>query len=70
MARVRVTVVSDAASVNRAELAAADGVCPECIAGKHSNCDGTALDERTDFIVTCGCPLCAVGPFAYPFGPF
>jgi hypothetical protein len=59
--------VSDAASVNRAELAAADGVCPECIAGKHSNCDGTTLDERTDTIGDCLCPRCTGGPDSYPF---
>lgn len=31
-------------------------VCPECRAGKHRNCDGVALDERTDEIVPCTCP--------------
>jgi hypothetical protein len=31
-------------------------VCPECRAGKHRNCDGIALDERTDELVDCTCP--------------
>jgi len=30
-------------------------VCPECRAGKHGNCDGTALDTKTDEITTCIC---------------
>lgn len=31
-------------------------VCPECRAGKHRNCDGTALNETTDDITDCICP--------------
>jgi hypothetical protein len=30
-------------------------ICPECRAGKHRNCDGTAYDPRTDEIVICEC---------------
>lgn len=30
-------------------------MCPECAAGKHPNCAGTALTEDTDEIVACGC---------------
>jgi hypothetical protein len=30
-------------------------ICPECSAGKHGNCDGTALDIETDEIVDCDC---------------
>lgn len=30
--------------------------CPECAQGKHVNCTGTALDERTDELVVCRCP--------------
>lgn len=30
--------------------------CPECVAGKHVNCNGQALDPVTDQIVTCACP--------------
>lgn len=29
--------------------------CPECLAGKHGNCDGTTLDPATDDITTCPC---------------
>jgi hypothetical protein len=29
--------------------------CPECAAGKHGNCDGTALDTATDEFVPCPC---------------
>jgi hypothetical protein len=40
-------------------------VCPECRAGKHGNCDGTAWDETADRLVDCPCnhPLLGV---AYP----
>ncbi len=31
-------------------------ICPECAAGKHPNCAGTALDETVDEIVPCACP--------------
>lgn len=30
-------------------------VCPECRAGKHRNCDGSALDWASDEIVPCFC---------------
>lgn len=30
-------------------------VCPECAAGKHTNCDGTAWDTATDAPTTCTC---------------
>ena len=33
-------------------------VCPECAAGKHRNCDGTALYEATDEIGPCACTVC------------
>lgn len=33
----------------------ADPVCPECLQGKHGNCDGTALDEEHDEITLCAC---------------
>lgn len=32
-------------------------VCPECAAGKHTNCDGTALDPAHDAIGPCACAL-------------
>lgn len=31
--------------------------CPECVAGKHQNCDGTAWDDERDDITECGCNL-------------
>lgn len=34
----------------------ADTVCPECAAGKHGNCDGSALDVQTDEVGVCPCP--------------
>lgn len=30
-------------------------ICPECNAGKHQNCDGTAWDAETDMPGACGC---------------
>lgn len=30
-------------------------VCPECAAGKHGNCDGTAWDLVADELTTCSC---------------
>ncbi|MEV8269128.1 histone-like nucleoid-structuring protein Lsr2 [Microbacterium oleivorans] len=30
-------------------------VCPECVAGKHGNCDGTAWDLAEDQPTTCSC---------------
>lgn len=30
--------------------------CPECAAGKHQNCDGTAWDHEADEPTTCTCP--------------
>lgn len=36
-----------------------DGICPECIAGKHENCDGRALNTRVDAIGACRCWLLA-----------
>lgn len=30
-------------------------VCPECVQGKHSNCDGTAWDFELDQLTACGC---------------
>lgn len=30
-------------------------ICPECKAGKHGNCDGTAWDDDKDDFTTCGC---------------
>lgn len=32
-----------------------DPVCPECRAGKHTNCDGTAWDQAADAPTTCAC---------------
>lgn len=29
--------------------------CPECRAGKHGNCDGTAWDNAADAPASCGC---------------
>lgn len=29
--------------------------CPECVTGKHGNCDGTAYDHDSDEITTCHC---------------
>jgi hypothetical protein len=51
--------VTDAHAGNRAELAKLNGpTCPECVAGKHLNCDGTALDEAHDEITACRCVDC------------
>ena len=36
--------------------------CPECFAGKHRNCDGTALDFVHDLITKCWCYLHAHDP--------
>jgi len=33
-------------------------VCPECVQGKHGNCDGTALDRATDEVGACECEVC------------
>jgi hypothetical protein len=33
-------------------------VCPECRAGKHPNCDGTAWDDDADSLTGCSCPDC------------
>jgi hypothetical protein len=30
-------------------------VCPECANGKHPNCTGWAIDEKTDELVDCRC---------------
>lgn len=30
-------------------------VCPECVQGKHINCDGQAWDSRVDEITDCQC---------------
>lgn len=32
-----------------------DPICPECAAGKHPNCDGTAWDFDADELTTCAC---------------
>lgn len=29
--------------------------CPECVAGKHRNCDTTAWDHDTDQPTACAC---------------
>lgn len=29
--------------------------CPECVAGKHRNCDGRTLDHARDEFVPCPC---------------
>jgi hypothetical protein len=31
-------------------------ICPECVAGKHINCDGIAWDLDTDGPTICSCP--------------
>lgn len=31
------------------------GPCPECVQGKHGNCDGTAWDRATDQPAPCPC---------------
>lgn len=30
--------------------------CPECVQGKHGNCDGDAFDPEADHVVPCDCP--------------
>lgn len=30
-------------------------ICPECKAGKHDNCDGTAWDDEKDELTECFC---------------
>ncbi|MGX9346625.1 DUF4326 domain-containing protein [Microbacterium sp. KNMS] len=37
------------------ELANPQHLCPECKAGKHGNCDGTAWDDDADTLTTCTC---------------
>lgn len=34
-------------------------ICPECKAGKHDNCDGTAWDEEKDELTECFCKAVA-----------
>lgn len=29
--------------------------CPECVAGKHGNCDGTTWDQESDMYGACPC---------------
>lgn len=29
--------------------------CPECVAGKHGNCDGTSWDNQLDEAISCPC---------------
>lgn len=29
--------------------------CPECVQGKHGNCDGTAWDDERDCLTICSC---------------
>jgi hypothetical protein len=48
--------------VSAAERAVADemvriaiATCPECAAGKHGNCDGTAWDDAADRVTSCAC---------------
>lgn len=33
--------------------------CPECKAGKHRNCDGSAWSDALDDLVECACPCIA-----------
>lgn len=35
-----------------------NAICPQCREGKHPNCDGMALDEKTDQFVDCQCRIC------------
>lgn len=37
-------------------------ICPECRAGKHRNCDGSAWDAENDVPTLCACtePGCGV----------
>lgn len=37
-------------------------VCPECRAGKHRNCDGTAWDTEKDAPAPCECTDAEHGP--------
>ncbi|MGU3358197.1 hypothetical protein ACLBWJ_13160 [Microbacterium sp. M4A5_1d] len=37
-------------------------VCPECVAGKHPNCDGTAWDDVADAVAGCACSAHATEP--------
>ena len=39
------------------ETATSSVICPECVQGKHSNCDGTALNPDSDEIVSCECEV-------------
>jgi hypothetical protein len=32
-------------------------LCPECLTGKHRNCDGTAWDFDNDEITDCQCEV-------------
>lgn len=45
--------------------------CPECLNGKHPNCDGVAYDEKADDTVPCACPCLTAPtpPQAEPFVP-
>lgn len=39
-----------------------DYICPECFAGKHQNCDGTAWDTEKDAPTRCLCSHSTVAP--------
>jgi hypothetical protein len=41
-------------------------VCPECLAGKHGNCDGSAWNDAADDLDRCHCPNAAHGPAHHP----
>ena len=43
------------AGTSVADLVAKAAICPECIAGKHVNCEGQALDPATDEPTNCAC---------------
>lgn len=32
-------------------------VCPECVNGKHTNCDGSAWNDEEDCLTSCQCPV-------------
>lgn len=50
--------LAEVSSPSTARDARRIAICPECVQGKHTNCDGTALHAETDEVGTCECEAC------------
>lgn len=48
----------EVSSPSTAQDARRHAICPECVQGKHTNCDGTALHTETDEVGACECEAC------------